>query len=312
MMKEKIVIGTRGSELAMAQARLVAEALRGKNPGLECEIRAIRTAGDERTDIPLREVNRATNTRDKGVFIAAIEEALAAGEADCAVHSLKDMPGALAEGFEVAAFLPREERWDALVVKPGADMAAPKIGTSSVRRERLIDCYWSGRASTLPIRGNVATRLRKLIDTPEMDATVLARAGLNRLGYGRDEIVVDGVRLCVVDLSKDSFMPALGQGTIAVEIRRGDERVRSLVASANDEETAACARCERAFLELLNADCSVPVAGYATCQGKAILLRALYFTPSGQPIRLTQRGFADRPCEVAQAAYDALQRVLGE
>lgn len=309
-MKQHLIIGTRGSELALAQTRLAIEAISRSCPGFSCEVRKIHTAGDARTDLPLNRVNAATNTADKGVFIAAIEEALAAGEIDCAVHSLKDMPGTLDPRFEIAAVLPREVIADTLVLKPGADVRHLVIGTGSVRRARFAEAYWGGSARCVPIRGNVHTRLRKLAESSEMTATLLARAGLNRLGMTGSCLEVEGQRFCTVDLSPDAFMPALGQGAVALEIRKGDEEARRLVAPANDEETACCVAAERAFLDALKADCSVPVGGYAALMKKTLVLRALYFTESGQPIRLTQRGPADKPQQVGLDAWKQLQDKL--
>ena len=305
-MNKTIRVGTRGSELALKQAQLAIEAMKAHTPGLEAEIVIIHTDGDAHTDIPLCSVNKTAGTQDKGVFVASLERALANGEIDCAVHSLKDMPGQLAEDFELAAVLPREDIWDALILKPGANMQHLTLGTSSVRREQMIRTYWSGTAQTVSIRGNVATRLRKLVESPELDGIVLARAGLNRLGYTGDSITVGDTVLSVVDMSRDSFMPALCQGAIAIEIRKGDERMQAITAPANDPETALCTRVERAFLAALQADCSVPVAGYATCNGDFMMMRAIYFMPNGMPVRITHRGPSDDPEAVAAGAYAKL------
>lgn len=306
-MQKEIKIGTRASELALVQTKLVIAALEKEHPGLRCTICPIKTAGDARTDLPLQEVNKATGTQDKGVFIAALEEALAEGKIDCAVHSLKDMPGQSDARFTLAAYMSREERGDVLVVKPGARMDFPTIATGSVRRAHFMRCYRSGRCRIVPTRGNVKTRLRKLLENDEVDATLLARAGLNRLGYTGHTLSLDGQNLHLVDLSEDSFMPALGQGTIVVETRSEDTAMQQLLAPINDEHAATEARCERAFLALLGADCSVPVGGYATVQGKALMFRAIYFTAEGRPIRLTRRGFAADPEAVARQAYEDLR-----
>ncbi len=300
-------IGTRGSELALVQTRLVMQALQHQYPDLQCEYRIISTAGDQRTDIPLHRVNAVTGTGDKGVFIATIEEALARGEIDCAVHSLKDMPGVLDERFALAAVLPREAVQDVLVVKAGADMDAPVIATGSVRRMQLVETYWQGRARTVPIRGNVATRLRKLAETPELSATLLARAGLNRLGYGA-EIEVSGVTLRVEELPMEAFPPALGQGAIAVETRADDAETTALIAAVNHESTYRCISCERAFLSLLQADCSVPVGGNAGLTPEdGLRLMIVYYTPQGRRVELC-REFAPEvsPESAAAQVYEAL------
>ncbi len=305
-MQKPFIIGTRGSELALRQAHMALSALQAAHGDLAHDIRVIRTAGDAHTDIPLAQVNRRAGIQDKGVFIAALEEALAAGEIDCAVHSLKDMPGTLDERFEIAAFLPRASVEDVLLIKEGADLENLLVGTSSARRERLVQCYWGGSARTTSIRGNVATRIRKLVESPEMGAIILARAGLDRLGYPQGGFEVDGVRLGAVSLSLGTFMPALGQGAIAIEIRKGDEQARRLIAAVNDAETATCVRCERAFLDALKADCSIPVGGYATVEGGRLMFRAIYFDGE-QPIRLTQLGAAAEPEAVGVAAMEQLR-----
>lgn len=302
-----IRIGTRGSELALAQAHLAAKALTAAHAGLTYELCIISTAGDQRTDIPLHQVNAATGTGDKGVFIATLEEALARGEIDCAVHSLKDMPGVLDARFTLAAVLPREEIQDVLVVKPGTDWANMTIATGSVRRAHLVQSFFGGRARTVPVRGNVATRLRKLAENPAVDATLLARAGLNRLGYGRDFIEAEGVTLAVEGLPVAEFPPALGQGAIALETRCNDPVFEPLAAAVNDAATSRCIRCERHFLHLLQADCSVPVGGYATAEADGTLrLNICYYAAPGRRIMLTECG--TEPESVAAAAHAALLR----
>lgn len=308
-MQGPLRIGTRGSELALRQAQIFTDALREQVPGVQVELVVIQTAGDRRTDIPLCAVNRATQTADKGVFIAAIEEALARGEIDCAVHSCKDMPGVLDERMELAAVLPREDMGDTLVIKPGANVHAPVIGTSSVRRVHLAQAFWGGRARTVNLRGNVHTRLRKLLADDGMDAILLARAGLNRLGYaGCNSLVLDGSPLYLADLSCDSFMPALCQGAIAIEVRRDDPATRDLVRRVNHEPSEVSIRAERAFLGALRADCSVPVAGYASINGRGLMLRVIYFTPAGTPIRLTLKDDIGHPEQLGIRAAEQLQR----
>ena len=298
-------IGTRGSELALAQTHQAIAALKAANPGLECEIRIITTAGDQRTDIPLHMVNAATNTGDKGVFIAAIEEALAAGEVDCAVHSLKDMPGILDERFALAAVLPREEIQDVLVMKTDADESRLVIATGSVRRSHLVQTYWNGSARTVPVRGNVATRLRKMVESPEVSATLLARAGLNRLGYPNDAFEVSGTAVRVVGLPVRDFPPALGQGAIALECRKHDTEALEIISKVNHEPTYRCISCERAFLNLLQADCSVPVGGYAEINPDGSLtLHVIHYEDDTHFTRLHETG--TDPETVASALHSRL------
>lgn len=303
-----IRIGTRGSELALAQARMAAAALEAAHPGLHSTLCIISTAGDRRTDIPLNEVNAATGTGDKGVFIAAIEEELAAGRIDCAVHSLKDMPGVLDPRFALAAVLPREEVNDVLVLRENADLSAPVIATGSVRRAHLVHSLFPG-ATTVPLRGNVATRLRKLAENPAFSGTLLARAGLNRLGYDRDRFCIGGVSLRVIQLPIDAFCPALGQGAIALETRR--DIYEPLVSAVNHEPTMRCVRAERRFLDLLQADCSVPVGGHAHEAADGTLsLRVVYY-PAGAAESLKVAASGREPEAVASAAFAALREASG-
>lgn len=304
-----IRIGTRGSELALAQTHQAIAAMQAANPGLQCEICIISTAGDQRTDIPLHQVNAATGTGDKGVFIAAIEEALAAGEVDCAVHSLKDMPGVLDARFSLAAVLPREATEDVLIIKKGADEENLVIATGSVRRSHLVHTYWQGKAHTVPVRGNVATRLRKLVEAPGVSATLLARAGLNRLGYDRTSFELQGTRLLVRGLPIDEFPPALGQGAIALECRKDDAELQSLLANVNDAPTYRCISCERAFLHLLQADCSVPVGGYARINAdNTLTLHVVHYDAGGKRTVLKQTG--SDPETVAAALHAELMKAL--
>lgn len=307
-MQVPLRIGTRGSELALRQTRLFIQALHEQFPDVPTEVVVIQTAGDCRTDLPLCHVNRATGTADKGVFIATIEEALARGEIDCAVHSCKDMPGVLDPRMALAAVLPREELCDALIIREGADMQRPVIGTASVRRASLARAFWSGRARTVNLRGNVQTRLRKLVESDEMDAILLARAGLNRLGFaGQSSLDVQGHRLRIVDMSCDAFMPALCQGAIVIEVRRDDAATYDRVRRVNHEATELTIRAERAFLGALGADCSVPVAGYASLNGRGLMLRVIYFASDGTPIRLTIKGDVEHPEQVGLMAAEQLQ-----
>lgn len=311
-MKPILRIGTRGSELALKQVELFKAALQEHAPEVQTEVTIIRTAGDERTDLPLCRVNSATNTADKGVFIAEIEAALARGEIDCAIHSCKDMPGTLDPQMEIAAVLPREELGDVLVVRPGANLRQPIIGTSSVRRASLVKCYWGGKARLANLRGNVPTRLKKLAESEEMDAILLARAGLNRLGWrGHNSIEICGKRLVLVDLSCDAFMPALCQGAVVAEVRRDDAATRRIVRRVNHTPSEITIRAERAFLAQLGADCSVPVGGYSSINGSSLMLRVVYFTqPQDMPLCLTLKGSSESPEELGCAAAERLARLL--
>lgn len=306
-MNAPLIIGTRGSDLALCQTELVERGLAAKCPDLVCERKIIRTLGDNRTDVPLPQVASASGTVDKGVFVAAIQEALLAGEIDCAVHSLKDLPGEPDERLEIAATLPRADIHDVLVLKQGADIDNLTLGTSSVRRQALVRAYWGTSARTRDIRGNVPTRLRKLAEDGGLSGIVLAKAGLERLGYVDPVIEIDGVTLVCVDLPRDSFTPAVGQGTIAVQIRKGDERTHNAVVQLDDPITHICSRTEREFLRLLGADCSTPVGAYARIIKETITFRVLHIGPDGVPRRVVARGPVSDPEGVAALAIRLLQ-----
>jgi len=236
-------IGTRGSPLALWQARTVAALLEAQ--GRATELCIIRTAGDRLQHAPLSELG------GKGLFVKEIEDALLAGSIDLAVHSAKDMSAILPAGLGVVAVLPREDSRDALVLPHGGG-ALPeraRIGTGSVRRSAQL-CRRHPDASFLPIRGNVETRLRK-VDEGEYDALVLAVAGLIRLGYeGRIS----------VHIPHDDCIPAPGQGIVAIEARVGDEDVAVALAAINHLPTAACFEAERAVVSALGEAASFPWA----------------------------------------------------
>ena len=260
--QDRIVLGTRGSALALAQAGMVEEALCSAFPGLEVERRIIRTTGDQRTDVPLSEVARASHL-DKGVFIKELEVALQEGEIDVAVHSLKDMPSFLEEGFSIGAVLPRASFRDVLIAKEPGGLGGlgegATVATSSVRRQRLLHSLRPD-LNIVDIRGNVPTRIRKLHESPKIDGILLAQAGLMRLGLLRDGVVESEGKIAhAEELDEESFVPAAGQGAVALEIRSGDEGMRSMCEAVNDKESMLIVRAERSFLALLGAGCETPV-----------------------------------------------------
>jgi hydroxymethylbilane synthase len=271
-------IGTRGSPLALAQAHEVQARLAAAH-GLEAgaiEIRVIRTSGDRIQDRPLSEAG------GKGLFTKEIEEELKAEEIDLAVHSSKDVPTFLPDGLVLAAFLQREDVRDAFVSPRAAGLrelaAGAVVGTASLRRQAQV-LRLRPDLKVVPFRGNVQTRLRKLADG-EVDATLLALAGLKRLG--RPEVATSV-------LSLDDFLPAVGQGAIAVETRGGDERVRQYLAALDDADTATALAAERAFLAALDGSCRTPIAGHAWIEDGRLHLRGLVLRPDGSEAYETSR-----------------------
>ena len=275
-MIKKIVIGTRGSELARAQARMVEAGLREKWPNLTIETKIIRTRGDES-----RSQTRNLRHGRKGLFTAEIEKALLAGDVDLAVHSAKDLPSELTAGTEIAAVLPRAALDDVLVSKQPGGLGALRegstIATGSVRRKNQLAWKHPG-LTIIDLRGNVPTRLRKLAEN-NWDAIVLAHAGLERLGLSltQPEISFESRQFFIEVLPRESFLPAGGQGVIALQIRAGDEGMRAIVDSVNDHETLRCLRAERKFLRLLHGDCNSPVGVLATIENGKMKLHAQVF-----------------------------------
>ncbi len=275
-MIKKIVIGTRGSELARAQARMVEAGLREKWPNLTIETKIIRTRGDES-----RSQTRNLRHGRKGLFTAEIEKALLAGDVDLAVHSAKDLPSELTAGTAIAAVLPRAALDDVLVSKQPGGLGALRegstIATGSVRRKNQLAWKHPG-LTIIDLRGNVPTRLRKLAEN-NWDAIVLAHAGLERLGLSltQPEISFESRQFFIEVLPRESFLPAGGQGVIALQIRAGDEGMRAIVDSVNDHETLRCLRAERKFLRLLHGDCNSPVGVLATIENGKMKLHAQVF-----------------------------------
>jgi hydroxymethylbilane synthase len=272
-------IGSRGSPLALAQARAVRDGLAAAH-GLAPEriaIAAIRTTGDRIQDRPLAEAG------GKGLFTKEIEDALLAGTIDVAVHSAKDVPTVLPPGLVLSAFLPREDARDVFIsrkAKTLRDLAAGAVvGTASLRRQAMVKRLRPD-LQVITFRGNVETRLRKL-DDGQADATLRALAGLKRLGLADVAATV---------LSVDEFLPAVGQGAIAIETRADDAQTRALVAAVDDPDTACALAAERAFLGVLDGSCRTPIAGHATLLGDRLHFRGLIVRPDGSEAHEATRG----------------------
>jgi len=259
-------LGTRGSRLALAQCEEVAAALRAT--GAEVEIVVIKTSGDRLAQVALADFG------GKALFVKEIEEALLGGQVDVGVHSLKDMPAALPAGLTLGAFPPREDPGDVLLTRaPGgweALLAGAAVGTSSLRRRALVLARRPD-LRTEPIRGNVETRVDKLA-AGAYDAIVLAAAGLKRLG-------VNPPHATPLDVSE--FVPAVGQGILAVEAREADREVLELLRRLDDTRSRSEALAERAFLSRLGADCHTPVAGHARIDGVALTVTGVVASLDG-------------------------------
>jgi hydroxymethylbilane synthase len=271
-------IGTRGSPLALAQARQLRGRLMAAHGLAEgtIEIVVIRTSGDRIQDRPLAEVG------GKGLFTREIEEALAARAIDVAVHSAKDMPTVLPDGLVLSAVLPREDARDAFIGRRAATLrdlpAGSRVGTASLRRQAMVRRLRPDIA-VVPFRGNVETRLKKL-DDGVVDATLLALAGLKRLGLAHVATAV---------LAVEDFLPAVGQGAIALETRADDAATRDLMGTIDDRATMTALVAERAFLAVLDGSCRTPIAGHAQIVDGALRFRGMILKPDGSEAHETAR-----------------------
>ena len=287
-------LGTRGSQLALTQAGLVRDALAASVPALAApdaiEIVVIKTTGDAIQDRPLSEAG------GKGLFVKEIEEAMLAGRIDLAVHSMKDMPTAQPPGLAIVAFLPREDTRDVLIagdVRRIADLRqGAVVGTAALRRRAQL-LHRRPDLTIVNLRGNVGTRLAKR-DAGEVEATLLALAGLKRLG-------MDHVGAPVPE---DEMLPAVGQGAICIECRTDDARTRAWLAGIDHAPTATCVAAEHAMLAVLDGSCRTPIAGHAILTADGMHLRGLIAKPDGSALIAGER-------RGAAADNEAMGRDLG-
>src|SRR5947199_1282899 len=295
----KIVLGTRGSELARAQARLVEKAIQMVRPRAKIETKTIATQGDKTRVIDPR-------AGRKGAFTAEIERALLAGDVDIAVHSAKDLPSETSPDAEIAAVLSGAPMDDVLVSKHRGGLASlpegATVATGSVRRKHQL--LWKrADLKLIDLRGNVPTRLRKLAEN-KWDAIVLAHAGLERLGLSpaRTEISFEGRQFIVETLPREIFLPAGGQGIIALQVRADDQSTKALVYLGNDRQTLLGLQAEREFLRGLQGDCNCPVGVLASIKGGMMKMRAQVF-----------RGESSAPREAqVEGACDQGEKLAGE
>jgi|TARA_B100001079_G_scaffold113519_2_gene97635 hydroxymethylbilane synthase len=267
----KIVIGSRGSQLALWQANWVKSELEQMNDDVEVSIRIIKTSGDKIQDVPLAKIG------GKGLFVKEIEEALLAKEVDIAVHSMKDVPMKLPRELQMAVVTERENPLDALISKNGEKLAdlpeGATIGTSSLRRSSQLLRYRPDFKIEM-LRGNLDTRLKKL-DEGQYDAILLAAAGLNRLGWS-DRITEE--------ISHGILLPAMGQGALGIETRINDVEVQKFISNLDHEATHWAVEAERAFVDVLDGGCQVPIGAYATVDGREITVRGLVASLDGKTI----------------------------
>ncbi|MBR2216598.1 MAG: hydroxymethylbilane synthase [Selenomonadaceae bacterium] len=299
MEKNTVIIGTRGSKLALWQADFVAEKLKAEYPGLTVTKKLITTKGDKILDTPLAKIG------GKGLFTKELESAMLAGEIDIAVHSLKDMPTLLPEGLTIGAITQRNEGLDALVSPKYQTLnnlpVGAKVGTSSLRRRAQL-LHLRPDLAIISLRGNVNTRLAKLAQG-DFDAIVLAAVGLKRLGLAN----------CITEmLSPQVMLPAVGQGALAIEVRADDAAMLKKVAFLNDEATALCAAAERGFLGKVGGGCQVPVGVRGEIAGTELIVEAVIASLDGQKIyRESKRGQPEEAKLLGEELADLLLEAGG-
>jgi hydroxymethylbilane synthase len=303
----RIVLGSRGSHLALAQVRLTQAALLRAHPGLEIEAKIITTSGDRRQELKAGEGSAAGL---KGLFTKEIQDALLAGSIDAAVHSLKDLPGVTPAELDLAAVLPRAETADLLIsnVHAGLDAlpAGARVGTGSVRRRRQLQALRPD-LEIVDLRGNVPTRLEKLT-SQGLDAIVLARAGLERLGYSISGDTLKG-DVGSFHATALEILPAIGQGAVGIEIRRDDDATRAVVSAIDHAATHVCVRVERELLRRLDGDCRLPVAALARLDGGTISAEAIVFADNESlpPGRARATGPSSDPEGIAISLFQQLE-----
>jgi hydroxymethylbilane synthase len=303
-----VVLGTRTSPLALAQTHLVADALRSISHGPEIRIEGIRTTGDQRLDVNL---SKSGAKLGRGLFTKELEEALINGKIDVAVHSLKDLPTVLPPTVELAATLPRHDPVDLLISKTAHGLKEIPVGafvaTSSVRRACQIQRLRPD-LFIADIRGNVATRIRKLLRDESWNSLVLAKAGLERLGYKLEggQLRFEGEQLFATELIE--ILPAAGQGAIGLETRCNEPELRDFLSVINDANTWFCTKVEREFLRLLGGGCNLPVGIRARLNGPMLHCEAIIFDGHGNWFS----GVLSQEFETAETAAAALLKRIYE
>lgn len=294
----KIVVGTRGSNLALVQTNWVVDQLKKANPDVEFEVKIIKTKGDLIKDLPLDKIG------DKGLFVKEIEKSLLDKEIDMAVHSMKDMPSYLPKGLKFASSPKREDPRDVLIFKEGyksiEDLPkGAKIGTGSKRRKYQLLKHRPD-LEIVPIRGNIETRIKK-IETENLDGVVLAASGLKRAGLeGKIDYYIP----------TDIMLPAPAQGILALEIRENDEETESIINSIKDDTTKVQIDAERGFLIGVNGSCHIPMGAYCDIDGDKIKLTGLYGDGDGKKIIIqSQEGTIE---DAPKIGYELAKSVLKE
>ncbi|MBZ4646439.1 MAG: hydroxymethylbilane synthase [Petroclostridium sp.] len=289
-MKNKLVIGSRGSELALKQTEWVITKLKENFPEMEYQIKVIKTKGDRILDVTLNKIG------GKGLFVKEIEQELLQGSIDMAVHSMKDVPTEIPDELEIGAVSQREDPRDVLVSREGRDLyslpAGAVVGTSSLRRQVQI-LRLRPDLNIVPLRGNILTRLNKV--KTEFDAIVLAAAGLKRAGLEAN---------ITQYFAPTEFVPAVGQGILGIEIRKNDNISQEILKCLHNPQAFTCIQAERAFLTRLNGGCHVPIGAYAWMEGEKLKMYGMFY--QGKMIREYAEGSANHPQELGIALAEKI------
>ena len=294
----KIIVGTRGSNLAVTQTNHVIDMLKEKNPDVEFEVKTIKTKGDILKDVPLDKIG------GKEVFIKEIEKELLEGDIDLAIHSMKDVPSVLPKGLKLSFIPKREDHRDVLVLRKGLNKledlkAGSKIGTGSKRRKyQMLELRED--IEVVGIRGNVQTRIEK-IETENLDGVILAAAGINRLGLELENTVIP--------LENDELLSSPCQGILALEIRENDEKIEEILKTISDEKAEIQTKAERAFLKGTGGSCHVPVGAYCEVYEEKIKLYGMLGTEDGETIK---RHFIEGSIDKAEELGEKLANILSE
>lgn len=297
MTRSALILGTRGSKLAVHQSQWVQARLQELHPGLAISLKRIQTSGDKILDVPLAKIG------GKGLFVKEIEDALLSKEIDLAVHSMKDVPTALPEGLEILCIPVREDPRDALITRDGGGLEqlkqGAKIGTSSLRRQAQL-LHYRPDFNIEMLRGNLDTRLRKLREG-QFDAIVLAAAGLRRLGWERE--IAERLPIHI-------SLPAIAQGALGIEARRDDMVVRDLLRRFDDPRTRITVTAERALLHRLEGGCQVPIAGHAVLEGDVLILDGLVASVDGR--RIIRHQIKGASSDAHRLGTELAERLLSE
>jgi hydroxymethylbilane synthase len=297
-MRNKIIIATRSSKLALWQAEWIKSQIKNIHPDMEVELNKIKTTGDKILDVPLAQVG------GKGLFVKEIEEAMLRGEADLAVHSMKDVPTDLPERLHLSAICKREDPRDAFIAGAGISSfrdlpQGGHVGTSSLRRM----CQLLNKRPDIKItqlRGNVDTRLRKL-EEGKFDAIILATAGVKRLGY--ETRITEKI-------STEISLPAIGQGAVGIECRTDDEFINDLLSKLNHQETWICVSAERTFLKKLEGGCQVPIAAYAQLKDGQLIIEGLVGSLDGKT--LIKESMQGKPEDAESLGTSLAEKLLSQ